>query len=215
MEKQGWFTRFNHAIRRYFITGLLVIIPLWGTYLILKTLFMALDGVIGNLLRDNIPYYVPGLGAVVLLLLVLLVGVLATNFLGRKVLALWEALLSRLPFIRKIYSLVKSIVETVSVQGKQQFNRVVLIQFPQQGQYCIAFVTGPGSQEISQATAQKVCNVYVPTTPNPTSGYLLMVPEEEVIPLAVSVEEGMKMIISGGFYNPTEPSAPSGPDKPA
>jgi uncharacterized membrane protein len=106
--------------------------------------------------------------------------------------------------IRNVYSLVKSVVDTLSIQGKEKFNRVVLIEFPRKGQYSIAFVTGVTKGEIQELTKEKVVNIYVPTTPNPTSGYLLLVPESEIIPLSMSVEDGMKMIISGGLYTPSE-----------
>jgi uncharacterized membrane protein len=194
----------NLLLKKYFITGLLVITPLWGTYLILKALFLTLDGVLGGLLRTHFRYYVPGLGVIVLILIILLAGILATNFLGRKVFDLWESFLHRVPVIRNVYSLVKSVVDTLSIQGKEKFNRVVLIEFPRKGQYSIAFVTGVTKGEIQELTKEKVVNIYVPTTPNPTSGYLLLVPESEIIPLSMSVEDGMKMIISGGLYTPSE-----------
>ncbi len=196
--------KFNLLLKKYFITGLLVITPLWGTYLILKALFLTLDGVLGGLLRTYFPYYVPGLGVIVLILIILLAGVFATNFLGRKVFDLWESFLQHVPVIRNVYSLVKSIVDTLSIQGKDKFNRVVLIEFPRKGQYSIAFVTGVTKGEIQELTKEKVVNIYVPTTPNPTSGYFLLVPENEIIPLSMSVEDAMKMIISGGLYTPSE-----------
>jgi len=194
--------KFNLFIKRYFITGLLVITPLWGTYLILKALFLTLEGVLGDLLRAYFRYYVPGLGVVALILIILLAGLLTTNILGRKIFEIWESFLQRVPFIRGVYNLVKSIVDTLSLQGKEQFNRVVLIEFPRKGNYSIAFVTGVTMGEVQEITKEKLINVYVPTTPNPTSGYFLLVPESEIIPLSMSVEDGMKMIISGGLYTP-------------
>ncbi len=208
---------FLHALRRYFIAGLLVITPLWGTYLILRALFLTLEGVLGGLLREHFRYYVPGLGVLALILLLFAAGVLTTNFLGKKIVGLWEASLQRVPLIRNVYSLVKSIVDTLSLQGQsaEKFNRVVLIEFPQRGQYSIAFVTGISMGEVQAVTTNKVLNVYVPTTPNPTSGYLLMVPENEVRPLSMSVEEGMKLIISGGFYAPPVPGETGHEPQPA
>jgi uncharacterized membrane protein len=188
-------------LRRYFITGLLVITPVWGTYLVLKTLIQSLEGILGGMLRRHVAFYIPGLGIIALVSLILLVGVIATNFLGQKLVELWEEMLRRVPVVRTIFNLVKSIVDTISLQQGDQFNRVVLIQFPRQGHYSIAFVTG-AAEEVQHATAERLVSVYVPTTPNPTSGYLLFVPEREVIPLSMSVEEGMKMIISVGMYSP-------------
>ena len=188
-------------LRRYFLTGLLVITPIWGTYLILKTLLTTLDGILGDVLQRHLAFYVPGLGIVVLVSIILLVGVAAANFLGRELVRLWERLLQRVPVVRSIYTLMKSIVDAISLPQGKQFNRVVLVQFPRQGHYSIAFVTGAVS-EVQRATAEEVVGVYVPTTPNPTSGYLIYVPEKEIVPLQMSVEEGMKLGISGGFYSP-------------
>ena len=195
-------TKFLVYLRRYFIAGLLVITPVWGTYLILKTLIKSLEGILGGMLQRHLVFYIPGLGIIVLVLLILLLGIVATNFLGRKLVQLWEEMLRKVPFVRGIFNLVKSIVDTISLPQGDQFNRVVLIQFPRQGNYSIAFVTG-AAEEVQTATVEPLVSVYVPTTPNPTSGYLLFVPEREVIPLSISVEDGMKMIISCGFYSPS------------
>jgi uncharacterized membrane protein len=194
-------------LRRYFLTGLLVITPIWGTYLILKTLLTTLDGIVGDMLQRHLAFYLPGFGIIVLVALILLVGLLATNYLGRELMQVWERLLKRVPVVRNIYSVMKSIVDAISLQQKAKFNRVVLVEFPQQGSYCIAFMTGEVA-EIQQATKERVVNVYVPTTPNPTSGYLIFVPEEKVTPLSMSVEDGMKVIISGGFYSPAVAAKP-------
>jgi uncharacterized membrane protein len=202
LRRKNRFKKFNLLLKRYFITGLLVITPLWGTYLILKALFLTLEGVLGDLLRTYFRYYVPGLGVIALILIILLAGLLTTNILGRKIFEVWESFLQHVPVIRSVYNLVKSIVDTISLQGKEQFNRVVLIEFPRKGHYSIAFVTGVTKGEVQEITKEKLINVYVPTTPNPTSGYFLLVPESEIIPLSMSVEDGMKMIISGGLYTP-------------
>lgn len=205
LRRKNRLKQFNSFIKRYFITGLLVITPLWGTYLILKALFLTLEGVLGDFLSDYFRYYMPGLGVVVLIVIIFLAGLLTTNFLGRKLLEIWELFLQRVPVISNVYKLVKSIVDTISLQGKEQFNRVVLIEFPRKGHYSFAFVTGITKGEVQEVTKEKVINVYVPTTPNPTSGYFLLVPESEIIPLSMSVEDAMKMIISGGLYTPSMP----------
>jgi uncharacterized membrane protein len=190
------------GIRRYFLTGLLAIIPIWGTYLVLRTLLETLDGFIGNTLREYLPYYIPGLGIIVLLILIFTIGLLTANFLGQRLVAWSEEIMERLPIVRSVYSTIKSMVNMVST-GKESFRRVVLIEFPRKGQYSLAFVTGITEGEVQQLTDEKVLNVYVPTTPNPTSGYLLFVPESDIIPLSMTVEDGMKMIISGGLYTPS------------
>ena len=195
-------------LRRYFVTGLLVVTPLWGTYLILSALFTTLEGVLGGLLRRYAAFYIPGLGIVALVLVLLGVGMVATNIFGRKLVAWWESLLTRVPVVKTIYLVIKSVMDTISIQNKEQFNRVVLIEFPRKGQYSIAFVTGVTKGEIQRITTERLINVYVPTTPNPTSGYFLFVPESEIIPLSMSVEDGMKMIISGGMYTPASVEEP-------
>lgn len=197
-------------LKRYFVTGLLVVTPLWGTYLILKALFSSLEGVLGNLLASHTSFYIPGLGILVLAALLLVVGMLATNIFGRKLVEAWERLLKQVPVVKTVYQVLKAVVDTFSIQNREQFSRVVLVEFPRKGQYSIAFVTGITKGEIQEITPERLINVYVPTTPNPTSGYFLFVPEPEIIPLSMSVEDGMKMIISGGMYTPsTDPVAGS------
>lgn len=209
-------TRIRHRIRRYFITGLLVVTPLWGTYLILRALFVSLEGVLGNLLAEHTQFYIPGLGIVVLAVLLLLVGMLATNIFGRKLVEAWESLLKRVPVVKTVYQVLKAVVDTFSIHNREQFSRVVLVEFPRKGQYSIAFVTGITKGEIQQITPERLINVYVPTTPNPTSGYFLFVPENEIIPLSMSVEDAMKMLVSGGMYTPStgeEPVATGSPKR--
>lgn len=191
-------------LKRYFLTGLLVITPIWGTVLILKTLFVSVDSILGNMLSQVVPpgYYVPGLGILTLVALIFLTGLLAANFIGRQIVKLWEELLHRVPIVRGIYSTLKSMTDILSFKEKDRYNRVVLIQFPKNGHYCFAFVTGMTHGEIQAISPDPLLNVYVPTSPNPTSGYFLLVPEKEVVPLDISVEEAMKLIVSGGLYTP-------------
>src|SRR4030066_1545363 len=189
-------------LKRYFITGLLVITPIWGTYLVLSTLLRFLEGFLGNTLKGIGKFYIPGMGIITLVVLIFLVGVLTTNFIGRKVMSLWERAMNRVPLVRSIYTVFKHIVDTLSLQGKEHFNRVVIVEFPRDGVYSIGFVTGVTRGEIKNLTKETVVNVFIPTTPNPTTGYFVFVPENKVIPLTMGVEDGMKMIISGGLYTP-------------
>jgi uncharacterized membrane protein len=192
------------ALKRYLLTGLLVVTPLWGTVLILKTLFVTVDGILGDVVSRYLTpeYYIPGLGIVTLVLLIFLVGLLAANFIGRRVVKVWEDSLDRVPVVRGIYSTLKSMMDILSFKDREQYNRVVLIQFPKNGHYCFAFVTGVTQGDLQQFTTDTLLNVYVPTSPNPTSGYFLLVPEQEVTPVDLSVEEAMKLIVSGGLYTP-------------
>lgn len=192
------------SLKRYFLTGLLVIIPIWGTILILKTLFVSLDRILGDLLVQLVPsHYVPGLGILALIVLVFVTGLFATNFMGRQVVKWWEKCLDRVPLVRGIYSTLKSVMGIVSASEHASYNRVVMIQFPKNGHYCIAFVTGVTKGEMQDFAQEPLIHVYVPTSPNPTSGYFLLVPEHEVTSIDISVEEAMKLIVSGGLYSPS------------
>jgi uncharacterized membrane protein len=197
------------SLKRYFLTGLLVITPIWGTILVLKTLFVTVDGILGDLLAEVVPrgYYVPGLGIAALVSLIFLVGLFTANIIGGQIVKWWEAWLHRVPVVRGIYATLKSMMDILSFQDKEKYNRVVLIQFPKDGHYCFAFVTGMTKGEVQEITPDPLLNVYVPTSPNPTSGYFLLVPEKDVVPLDLSVEEAMKLIVSGGLYTPSKPFA--------
>jgi uncharacterized membrane protein len=191
------------VLKRYFLTGLLVIIPIWGTILILKALFVAVDGILGDLLVRLVPsHYVPGLGILALVVLIFAAGLFATNFMGRRIVKWWEGLLNRVPLVRGIYSTLKSVMDILSFSEQASYNRVVMIQFPKNGTYCIAFVTGVTKGEMQDLAQEPLVHVYVPTSPNPTSGYFLLVPEHEVTPVDMSVEEAMKLIVSGGLCSP-------------
>ena len=192
------------SLKRYFLTGLLVIIPIWGTILILKALFVAVDGILGDLLARLVPsHYVPGLGILALVVLIFAAGLFATNFMGRRIVKWWEGLLNRVPLVRGVYSTLKSVMDILSFSDHASYNRVVLIQFPKNGHYCIAFVTGMTKGEMQDLAQEPLIHVYVPTSPNPTSGYFLLVPEHEVTSVDMSVEEAMKLIVSGGLCSPS------------
>ncbi len=200
------------SLKRYFITGLLVVVPIWGTILVLKTLFVTLDGLLGDILEKYLTKrYVPGAGLLILATVILLAGLLATNIMGRRVVKLWEDLLQRVPLVRGIYMTIKSMMDVLSFQdankGTAKYSRVVMIEFPRKGQYALALVTGVTPGEVQDISPDRVINVYVPTSPNPTSGYLLFVPESELIPVGMSVDEAMKMMFSGGMYTPPVPEA--------
>src|SRR5437016_10980621 len=187
-------------LKRYFLTGLLVIIPIWGTVLILKTVCVAFDGILGDLLVRLVPsHYVPGLGILALIILIFAAGLFANNFMGRWIVKWWEKLLNRVPLVRGIYSTLKSMMDILSFSEHASYNRVVMIQFPKNGHYCIAFVTGVTKGEMQDLAQEPLIHVYVPTSPNPTSGYFLLVPEHEVTSVDMSVEEAMKLIVRGGL----------------
>jgi len=192
------------ALKRYFLTGLLVVTPIWGTILVLKTLFVTVDSILGDVLAQLVPnHYVPGLGIIALILLIFMTGLFAANFIGRHIVKLWEGWLNRLPLVRGIYSTLKSMMDILSFSDRGSYYRVVLIQFPKNGHYCFAFVTGVTKGETTTLAQEPLIHVYVPTSPNPTSGYFLLVPEREVTSVDITVDEAMKLIVSGGLYTPS------------
>ncbi len=195
------------ALKKYFFTGLLVITPIWGTVLILKTLFVSVDGILGDFMTRWVPegYYVPGLGIVTLFILIFSTGLLAANIIGGQIVRMWEEFLHRVPVVRGIYATLKSMMDILSFTERDKYKRVVLIEFPMAGHYCLAFVTGVTKGDIEEVSAGPLTHVYVPTSPNPTSGYFLLVPEKDVVSLEISVEEAMKLIVSGGLYSPVQP----------
>jgi len=197
-------------LRRHFFTGLFVIVPAWGTYLILSGLLGSLDGVLGPFLKAQGIYYLPGMGLLALVLVIFTIGIAVGNLIGRRLLLLWERTLQRLPLVRNVYFLVKSIVDTFALQaeGTEKFRRVVLIEYPRAGAHTLGFVTGEMQGDRHLLAREKVINVFVPTVPNPISGFLLLVPESKVIPVTLSVEEAMKMAVSCGLYNPTLTAQP-------
>ncbi len=200
----------NVSIKRYFFTGLLVVIPIWGTVLILQTLFAFLDGILGNFFSGLTGWDVPGLGIVMLVAVVLLAGVLTTNMVGQQLHQRWEAWVKSVPIVQGIYSTLKSVTDIISTQQKDNFRKVVMIQFPKDGCYCFAFVTGVVPEEMQHISSKRLINVYVPTAPNPTSGYYLVIPEDEAVSLSINVDDAMKMIISAGLYVPPSQNKPAG-----
>jgi uncharacterized membrane protein len=196
-----------NLLKRRFVTGLLVVIPTWATWLILKTLYTSLESVLGPVLREYLPGpYIPGLGLVSIVLLLILVGMLASYTIGRRLFSYWDYLLTHVPVVRNVYLTLKAVVDALALQQRENLERVVLVEYPRRGIHALAFVTGAPLQLVDAAAKQETLSVFLPTTPNPTSGFLLFVPECDVIPLAMSVEEGMKCIISGGLYTPSPPN---------
>lgn len=196
-------------LRRYLIAGLLVWLPLGVTVLVIKTLVGFMDQWLPLLpphwQPDNLlGFHLPGVGVALSVLVVFITGVLVANLFGRQLVALWESLLARIPLVRTIYSAVKQLAETMFSSSGQSFRKVLLIEYPRKGLWTLAFQTGTDIGEAQRKTGRDVVNVYVPTTPNPTSGFFLMVPREEVLELEMSVDDGLKMIISMGAVVPGE-----------
>jgi len=189
-------------IRHYFVTGLLVIMPLIITIYILSLLIGLMSQIVQPL-ADFLfggPRY--GLEYLVAIILILLIGLIATNVLGRKLINFGERLLGRIPVIRQIYVAVKQLTDTLALRNKTAFKRVVVFEYPRRGVYQIGFVTYRGLGEIQEKTGENLVHIFLPTTPNPTSGHLIFVPLRDIKFLDMSVEEGLKLVFSAGALNP-------------
>ena len=204
------FKNFRRRIRNVFITGLLITLPIALTWFILQFLlnnFDALSPVFTNILIQlgaPIPegYRIPFLGLVVTLLIVLIVGWLTTNFFGKKVFQIGELLIEKIPFVRRIYKGSKQVVSSIAEADTSAFRKVVLIEFPRRGLLAIGFVTGESRGEVQEHTRENMLNVFVPTMPNPTSGFLIFSPLEELTEVSMTIEEGIKYVVSGGLVTP-------------
>ena len=198
---------FSHRLRRYIIAGLLVWVPLVITIWVLNLFVSTMDQSLALLPRALQPealfgFKVPGLGVLLTVLVVLVTGVSVSNMLGQKMVALWEQGLKRIPFVNSIYNGVKQVSDTLFKPGGQAFRKALLVEWPREGMWTIAFLTGtPGGDVASHLTGDYL-SVYVPTTPNPTGGYFVMLPREDVIELDMSVDDALKYIISMGVAAP-------------
>ncbi|MBN4079795.1 DUF502 domain-containing protein [bacterium AH-315-C08] len=201
------FKKLQRRIRNVFITGLLITLPIALTYFILQFLFKNLDAlspVFTQILIDlgaPIPegYRIPALGLVITLLIVLAVGWFTTNFFGKRLIHLGEKIVGKIPFVRRIYKGSKQVVQSIAHADTRAFRKVVLIEFPRRGMLAIGFVTGEARGEVQENTCEDVLNVFVPTMPNPTSGFLVFAPPEELTEIDMSIEDGVKYVVSGGI----------------
>jgi uncharacterized membrane protein len=201
--------RFRTILKNYFLTGLLVILPIFITVYVIWYLIKAMDTVLKYIPAKYLPetytnIYIPGVGLILVVILILIVGILTRNIAGRTVLQFWDNLVDRIPLARILYSSVKQLLQAFFFQNSDSFQRVALIEYPRRGIYVLGFITGESRGEIQVKTNKKVINVFVPTTPNPTSGFYVLVPEEDLMLLDMSVEDAFKLLISGGLVSPNE-----------
>lgn len=205
-------------LKRYFITGLIIWVPLVITIWVLVLLVSTLESVVPSFLSPQSLFGIslPGFRVLLVVLVVFVSGILGANFIGRAVFEQWERLLGRIPLVRTIYTSVKQVSDTVLSPHGQAFRQAVLVQFPHQGVWTIAFLTGAPGGEIARRLEGEHVSVYVPTTPNPTSGYFLMVPRRDVQLLDISVDAALKYVVSMGVVapppGPVQPSVQTGPD---
>jgi uncharacterized membrane protein len=196
-------------LKNVFLAGLAVTVPVGLTIYILIFLIDLMDGLLRVIPAPYHPDHflgirIPGLGVIATLVLIFVAGLLTTSYAGARIFRFAEALVDRIPLIRGIYQAIKQIVQTMVSKEGQSFKKVVLVEFPREGLYTVAFVTGTTTGELRDKTGGRCINIFVPTTPNPTSGYYMMVPEDRATTLEMSVEEAFKLIISGGMITPPE-----------
>ncbi len=184
------------SLKKYFIAGLIVVIPIALTIYILLILIRFTDRLYPT---SYLPFYFPGFGIIITFSIIMLIGIITTNILGKRLLVLGENIISRIPLVKEIYHSLKQISEAMFTMDEKNFRRVVMIEYPRRGIYTMVFVTGATQPRINEKTGRKLINVFVPTTPNPTSGFYLMVPEDEVIDVDLSIDQAFRLIISGGM----------------
>jgi len=192
------------AFKSYLIAGLLIWAPLVITVWVVMLLVTTLEEILPEALSANALFGInlPGFRILIVFLVLMLTGLLAANFIGRSVVERWERLLGRIPLVRSIYKSVKQVGDTVLAPNGQAFRRAVLVQFPHAGSWTVALVTGKPSAEVAKHLAGEHISVYVPTTPNPTSGYFLVVPTDQTIELDMTVDTALKYIVSMGVVTP-------------
>jgi uncharacterized membrane protein len=193
--------------RRYFIAGLLVLLPIWVTFFIILFMVNLVDKSLSLLPKEAQPDYllgmhIPGLGIIFTLVLIFLTGMLVTNFIGTWFLGLWESFLIKIPLVRSIYSAVKQVLSTMFAPGGESFRKVLLIEYPRRDIWTIAFQTSTGFSVPGNQSLGDLLTVFVPTTPNPTAGFLLMVPKHQAIELKMSIDQALKYVISLGVVLP-------------
>ncbi|MCB2099577.1 MAG: DUF502 domain-containing protein [Rhodobacterales bacterium] len=205
---------FATRMRNYLLAGILITAPISITFYLAWLIITFIDARVTPLIpikynpETYLPFAVPGLGVVVIVLVLIIIGALSFGFVGRLYRRVIERLLSGMPVIRSIYGAVKQILETVLAQQSNAFRQAVLVEYPRRGLWAIAFVTGRTEGEVQNLTEEEVINIFLPTTPNPTSGFLLFVPRRDLIPLSMTVEEAIKMVISGGIVTPADHRTP-------
>lgn len=200
-------------MRKYFITGLLVLVPLVITLWVLNLIIGTLDQSLLLLPPQWRPelllgFNLPGVGTILTLVIIFITGVITRNFVGNRLLMLWELLLKRIPVVNSIYSSVKQVSDTLFSSSGNAFRKALLVQYPREGVWTIAFQTGVPGGDVKNHLSGDYVSVYVPTTPNPTSGFFLMLKKEDTIELNMSVDEALKYIVSMGVVAPSAPSAP-------
>jgi len=188
-------------VKRYFISGVLVVVPFILSFLVLRFLFETVDGILGPLLNNLLGYYRSGLGLLTTLLIILLAGILTRNLLGAQLYRLGDRLVAKVPLIRPIYSGSKQLLESLTKTGATSFQEVALIEYPRQGLFSLCFVSRR-NHIVVNGVDREYCVCFVPSTPTPVTGMTVVVPYEDVMPVDMTIEEGVKFFVSGGVVSP-------------
>lgn len=199
-----------HAIRGRLLAGVLVVVPLWLTYVALRFFFQILDGVFAPLVRRWFGFAIPGVGFVLLIVFIYLVGMITSNILGRGLFHFWESILNRIPLVKNIYQGAKQLIQTISNSKTLGFKRVVFIEYPRLGLFALGFVTNSFED---RGTGKRFVIVFLPTPPNPINGLFEIVPEADVIDTNLTIEDGIKMVISAGMITPQNLATRPGPEE--
>ncbi|RUR19639.1 DUF502 domain-containing protein [Legionella sp. km535] len=191
------------SLRRYLLAGLVVWLPILVTIGVLRFIIDLLDNTMALIPKAYQPeqllgIHIPGVGVIISLLLLIATGIFATNFFGQRLMSWGESILAKIPLVRSIYNAVKQVINTVLSTNSEAFRKVLLIEYPRKGIWSVGFQTGSGNSEINEKANEEMVSIFIPTTPNPTSGFLMMVPKKDAIELNMSVDEALKFIISLG-----------------
>ncbi|MCS7232974.1 MAG: DUF502 domain-containing protein [Synergistetes bacterium] len=187
-------------LRHYFFAGLILVVPFSITLYVFYQIFLWIDANLGKIVPKITGYQIPGISFIflgLLIVLTILIGMLTANYIGKRLVSFFEGLLSMIPLVRGIYMTVKQILEVILVKGESSFREVVLVEFPRKGMYCIGFVTSKRCGKLASKD-EDIMIVFIPTTPNPTSGFMVLIPSSEAIPLSISVNQALKLVVSGG-----------------
>lgn len=200
------------SLRSYLLAGLVVWLPILITIGVLRFIIDLLDNTLALIPKAYQPeqligHHIPGLGVILSLVILLTTGIIATNYFGQRLVGWGESILSRIPLVRSIYKTVKQVINAVLSTNSEAFRKVVLIEYPRKGLWSIAFQTGTANTAINNKTKDEMISIFIPTTPNPTSGFLMMVPRNDIIELDMSIDEALKFIISLGVMPPISEAA--------
>ncbi len=196
-------------LKKYFIAGILVWLPILIVFVVFRFLIITFDGVITLLPVAYRPdalfgFHIHGLGLILTVIIVFLTGIIATNVIGKYLIKLWDFIIDRIPLVNSIHSGVKKVLQALFTNGGVSFSKVLLVEYPRKGMWSIAFQTGHGISQAEQYIDKEMVTVFIPTTPNPTSGFLMILPRKDVTELDISVDEAIKMVISLGVLMPNQ-----------